>query len=134
MSLVQNDAQSQYRIELAVNGMVDGPPSDVALTERLEQLRQHRARWRGGQLSCDESTWSTVDERVQVLTSDGTVLYAVRRPGGYELDVRTPPRARANTGVGSYCLKLEVGQESHIEALNVSQNLLIISEAIYETW
>ena len=114
--------------------MVDGPPGDVALTERLEQLREHRVRWRSAQLSCDESTWSTVDEHVQVLTSDGTVLYAVRRPGRYQLDVRTPPRARATTGVGSYCLSLEVGQESHIEAIDVSQKLLVISEAIYDTW
>ncbi|EJF62458.1 hypothetical protein DICSQDRAFT_154348 [Dichomitus squalens LYAD-421 SS1] len=132
--LVQHDVRSQYRIELAVTGMVDGPPSDITLTDRLEQLREHRARSHSSHFSRDESIWFEVDARVQVLTSDGTILYAMRRPGGYKLDVRTPLRVQAALSLCSYCLSIEAGQESHIEAMDMSQNLLIISEATSDTW
>ncbi len=115
--------------------MVDGPPGAVALPDRLEQLRAHRARLASTPFSCDEGTWTTVEGRVQVLASDGTVVYAMRRPqGGYNLDIRTPPSALAETGAGSYCLSVEMGQDSHIETVDTSQNLLVVSEAANDSW
>lgn len=35
----------QYRIELALDCMLDGPPSKITVAERLEQLRDLRRAW-----------------------------------------------------------------------------------------
>lgn len=129
--LVQSDLRCQYRIELAVNGMVDGPPSDIALPDRLEQLSERRERLHSTPFSYEEGTWATVETRVQVLASDGTVVYATRRSqGGYNLDIRTSPSVR----VGSYCLSVEMSQDSHIETIDTSQNLMVISGATNDSW
>ncbi|TCD69894.1 Amino-acid acetyltransferase, mitochondrial [Steccherinum ochraceum] len=44
--LIDNDAALQYKIELAVDGMEDGPPSALLPAERLQLLRKHRAAWK----------------------------------------------------------------------------------------
>ena len=41
----------EYKIELAIWGMVDGPPGGLAVSERLEKLRAHSASFRAGKLS-----------------------------------------------------------------------------------
>ena len=41
----------QYKIELAISGMVDGPPGGLPLGERLARLREHRAHMRAGTFS-----------------------------------------------------------------------------------
>ena len=98
--------------------MIDGPSSDVTLPDRLEQLREHRARLASTPFSVDEGAWATTEGRVQVLASDGTVVYAMRRAqGGYNLDIRTPPvpSAQAEAGAaGSYCLTVEMGPSSRL--------------------
>ncbi|PIL23738.1 hypothetical protein GSI_13488 [Ganoderma sinense ZZ0214-1] len=137
--LLQVDLRCQYRIELAANGMIDGPSSDVTLPDRLEQLHEHRARLASTPFSVDEGAWATAEGRVQVLASDGTVVYAMRRTqGGYNLDIRTPPgpSAQVEAGVvsGSYCLTVEMGPDSHIETVDTSQNLLVVSESINDSW
>jgi hypothetical protein len=35
----------QYKIELAVAGMEDGPPSKVGLADRLKILKEHQSSW-----------------------------------------------------------------------------------------
>lgn len=35
----------QYNIELAIDGMEDGPPGGMKISERLEALRKRRAAW-----------------------------------------------------------------------------------------
>jgi hypothetical protein len=36
----------QYKIELAVAGMEDGPPSNVGPADRLKILKEHQSSWR----------------------------------------------------------------------------------------
>lgn len=133
--LIQTDLRCQYRIELAANGMVDGPPSAIALPDRIEQLRAHRARLHVTPFSIAEGAWATMEGRVQVLASDGTVVYAMRRTeGGYNLDIRTPPSAQTEDGTGSYCLTVGMGPDSHIETVDTSQNLLVVSESVNDSW
>ncbi|KAH8099418.1 hypothetical protein BXZ70DRAFT_943596 [Cristinia sonorae] len=43
--IVDTDAYLQYKIELAVAGMEDGPPSSATPSERLQLLREHRKAW-----------------------------------------------------------------------------------------
>ncbi|KAH8102076.1 hypothetical protein BXZ70DRAFT_1016170, partial [Cristinia sonorae] len=42
---IDNNLALQYKLELAINGMEDGPPSPVTTAERLHILRQHRTAW-----------------------------------------------------------------------------------------
>lgn len=42
---VDNDTALQYKIELAVNGMEDGPPNALSPADRLQMLRKHSAAW-----------------------------------------------------------------------------------------
>ena len=44
LDVVEGDIRLQYKIELALAGMVDGPPGGLPLAERLARLRDHRAR------------------------------------------------------------------------------------------
>ncbi|KAG2144403.1 uncharacterized protein EDB93DRAFT_1207852 [Suillus bovinus] len=44
-SVIDSSAELQYRIELALDCMVDGPQSTVTISERLEQLRTLRRAW-----------------------------------------------------------------------------------------
>ncbi|KAG1792330.1 uncharacterized protein HD556DRAFT_1528034 [Suillus plorans] len=43
--LIDSSAELQYHIELALDCMLDGPPSTVTVSERLEQLRTLRRAW-----------------------------------------------------------------------------------------
>ncbi|KAI5999068.1 hypothetical protein EDD15DRAFT_2571644 [Pisolithus albus] len=43
--IVQASMELQYRIELAADGMVDGPPSSLTVRERLTRLRELRQSW-----------------------------------------------------------------------------------------
>ncbi|KAG1871004.1 hypothetical protein C8R48DRAFT_770604 [Suillus tomentosus] len=43
-SIVQGDS-AQYEIELAVSGMVDGPPSTLTTSDRLALLKERNAAW-----------------------------------------------------------------------------------------
>ena len=114
----------------------------MTLPERLQGLRQHRSRSFSAAFSCDTGLWSTVSTRVQVLVSDGTILYAKRRAAGggsgYELDVRSPSSlstsiADPESRHGRLSVELSPS-ETHIEAVDVSQDLLIISQAADDTW
>ena len=54
----------QYKIELAISGMVDGPPGGLPLGERLARLREHRAHMRAGTFA-----GTAVHARVTVISS-----------------------------------------------------------------
>jgi hypothetical protein len=44
-SLIDESTTFQYRIALLASGMVDGPPGNLATSERLELLRRYEAAW-----------------------------------------------------------------------------------------
>lgn len=52
----------QYKAELALAGMQDGPPSDIAPAERLRLLRAHQKAW-------DSLAW-TEEETIPMLEGD----------------------------------------------------------------
>jgi hypothetical protein len=43
--VIDSSVELQYRIELALDCMLDGPPSTLTVSERLEQLRDLRRAW-----------------------------------------------------------------------------------------
>ncbi|PIL34947.1 hypothetical protein GSI_02734 [Ganoderma sinense ZZ0214-1] len=46
--LTSSDVYLQYRIELAKNGMIDGPSSTLPVSERLQRLRRYSSNFRNG--------------------------------------------------------------------------------------
>lgn len=44
--LIENTLELQYKLELSLAGMVDGPPSSIPIRHRLNALRQYRAAWK----------------------------------------------------------------------------------------
>ena len=53
----------EYKIELAICGMVDGPPGELAVSERLEKLRAYGARVRAGELEDTGVKYQRVEAR-----------------------------------------------------------------------
>ena len=45
-NIVEGDVRAQYKIELAVAGMEDGPPSALTPSDRLAILRERQEAWR----------------------------------------------------------------------------------------
>ncbi|KAI8975836.1 hypothetical protein BD414DRAFT_509774 [Trametes punicea] len=45
---IDDSVELQYRLELALAGMVDGPPSDASVRDRLDALRAYRSAWAAG--------------------------------------------------------------------------------------
>ncbi|KIN93366.1 hypothetical protein M404DRAFT_1009005, partial [Pisolithus tinctorius Marx 270] len=43
--IIEGSVELQYRIELTVDGMIDGPPSSLSIGERLTRLRALRRSW-----------------------------------------------------------------------------------------
>ncbi|KAI0710380.1 hypothetical protein C8T65DRAFT_648160 [Cerioporus squamosus] len=128
--VVANDARLQYRLALAASGMVDGPPSDMALGERVERLEAHRARTsplRNPDFSCNEHVWPRSERRVQVLVCDRTVFYAVATgAGGYDVEIRSP-------GAAPRHLTLELREDAHFKAADLSQDLLVVGEVVMDS-
>ncbi|KAI0351049.1 hypothetical protein OH77DRAFT_1430272 [Trametes cingulata] len=46
--LIDETVELQYKLELALAGMIDGPPSNVCVSDRLDALRAYRASWKSG--------------------------------------------------------------------------------------
>lgn len=44
--IIADSAEMQYKVELAVAGMEDGPPSALSSADRLKLLRTHQATWK----------------------------------------------------------------------------------------
>jgi hypothetical protein len=43
--MVDSSARAQYDIDLAVSGMIDGPPSPLTASHRLALLKERNAAW-----------------------------------------------------------------------------------------
>nr|VWP01628.1 N/A [Ganoderma boninense] len=55
-NLINSDVYLQYRIELAKNGMIDGPSGTLPVSERLERLRQYSSNFRNGIFNHEDIT------------------------------------------------------------------------------
>lgn len=79
-----NDARLQYKIELLLAGMQDGPPGDLPFSERLCMLRSHQKAWKTLSWTANESVtlmggvWELVGG-VLGLASDGNATIVFRQ-------------------------------------------------------
>ncbi|KAI0707202.1 hypothetical protein C8Q76DRAFT_748315 [Earliella scabrosa] len=104
--LIRSDVSLQYKIELAINGMIDGPlppdhPRSVPLIGRLQQLRDCNQRFRTGSFhhSGREYLWQKVpgvadtptDGWNAFLAFGSAISYVVVKPPQQEISICAPP-------------------------------------------
>ena len=54
--VIYSDLSLQYKIELAQNGMVDGESSTLAVSEKLQRLRQYSSNFKCGAFQHEDLT------------------------------------------------------------------------------
>ncbi|KAH9884816.1 hypothetical protein C8Q73DRAFT_718996 [Cubamyces lactineus] len=92
--LIDSDATLQYKIELWANDMIDGPPSEIGVEDRLRRLREYQERWDDCELICHSS--AEFDHRdatwcIEAPSTDGSVAYRVSGDNFSNLVVVSPP-------------------------------------------
>ena len=112
-------------MELAVNGMVDVPTGSLSPHERLQLLQEYVQRTQGAAEAIAHEARS-VGSSTQVLVSGDAVLYSTSWKGRTEIDVLSPPPAGSSDGVAH--LHLTLPYAAHVEAIDLSQDLIVISK------
>ncbi|KAH9946360.1 uncharacterized protein BXZ73DRAFT_95859 [Epithele typhae] len=129
--LVEVDVRSQYRIELAAAGMVDGGPDGAGtMGERLAALREHRRKWDTPTLSLLAShSWPATPNAVEMVTVDG-VPCRCEAQSDERLALSFQP-----TTDGSVSLQAVVASthRTHLETADLAQDLMVVSERFGNT-
>ncbi|KAI0747834.1 hypothetical protein C8Q80DRAFT_696973 [Daedaleopsis nitida] len=126
---LKSDLWSQYRLELAATGMVDGASGSTTMEDRCQALRNHRMRSQSSKFDSEGHVWAATDCPTQALVCDGTVLFAVHKNGGFEVEIRPPPSASGCSEVRQLAIR-PLGEHARIEAVDVAQALLVVSEVV----
>ncbi|KAF9232387.1 hypothetical protein BU15DRAFT_81300 [Melanogaster broomeanus] len=108
--VVDSSVELQYRVELALDGMIDGPPSLISTGERLARLRSLRR------------TWSTLSCTSKVTVPMPGACYA------YELTRATSRRrgSRLRTIPGRTLVHDDIGVPTRDFAMDPSQDLVVL--------
>ncbi|KAI0330956.1 hypothetical protein GY45DRAFT_685656 [Cubamyces sp. BRFM 1775] len=129
--LIDTDTALQYKIELWANDMIDGPPSEIGIEERLRRLREYQKRWENRQFSCDSSV--EFDQRdatwlIEAASTDGSVAYRVRGDNFLDLVVVSPPAALRHVDQRMWTIPLRniPGKILPI-AIDVEQDLVLVT-------
>ena len=134
----------QYKIELAINGMVDVPAeassTGIPAVEKLEMLRTHGRRVRSGQLESSEFaySWQLWPAMVSV-PKDGweafpafgsSISYVTVKPPQQEISICAPPLF-GEREMRHWTVPLEVFPDGDVTAVSVdiAQNLLMVVQA-----
>ncbi|RPD74966.1 hypothetical protein L226DRAFT_613173 [Lentinus tigrinus ALCF2SS1-7] len=145
-SLVEHDVYLQYKIELAVNGMVDlsnagldehtGDPTHLPVVARLQKLREYATRFRSGKFK--DSYWEYSWERGTVDTNGwevqlafgSAISYVVIKPPQQEISVCAPPLL--DGGMRRWTIPLTAFPADVVTAvsLDLSQDLLIVAQLV----
>ncbi|TFK90495.1 hypothetical protein K466DRAFT_583678 [Polyporus arcularius HHB13444] len=152
--LIGRDVYLQYKIELAVTGMVDVPSpagAGMPVMERLGKLREHRERLRRGTFADSGveyswQQWPKIDE----MPTDGweaslafgsEIAYVVVKPPQREISVCAPPivggeRAGSEEGtqvrMRQWRVPLEAFPAGEVTAVSVdiAQDLLVVVQPV----
>lgn len=119
-SIIQDNAVLQYKIELVVAGMDDGPPSTLGPAERLQMLKRHQEAWRTLGFS-DETTIPML--RGEVWELYGGVLAQARGPQA--LSFRQLPSVLRGVQEKEWSLE-DLGFEIRDFGMDPSQELLVV--------
>lgn len=122
---IRNDVISQYHIELAINGMVDGPPGGPSMEERLRQLRDYVSRLRRGAEAIIKLRRSAGSNTKSFVRADCSVHWTYRQ-GNSEIEILSALALGASQ-VASRAV-ITVPHLVHVEAVDLSQGLLVVSD------
>ncbi|KAI6011043.1 hypothetical protein BKA83DRAFT_4397458 [Pisolithus microcarpus] len=115
--IIQASMELQYRIELAADGMVDGPPSSLTVRERLTRLRELR------------QSWATLQWSSKISVPMPGPCHAYELVGGVfckmHHSVPHPFRERHLTAAGHTLVRENVGLSPRDFAVDPSQDLII---------
>ncbi|TFK45325.1 hypothetical protein OE88DRAFT_1740424 [Heliocybe sulcata] len=79
--IIDDSVALQYKIELAVAGMEDGPPSSIDLAERLRRLQNYTKAWRDMAFSPSENIrfdghyWELYGGVLATSAGDSTLIF-----------------------------------------------------------
>ena len=138
--VVQTDVLLQYKVELAIGGMVDGPPGGIPISERLRRLRACNQAWASGTHTWEAASYSevwlpTCRRWGFRSSSDGSLSYLLQHDHGFELYVYSPPCPSA--GRISQQWKIPLGQLDEFDVsavVDVAQDLIVLTNKESETW
>ena len=138
-SLIGTDMLLTYRIELAINGMIDGPSSSgLTISERLDRLRQYSQRYCTGQFTLDTEMkpgrialgdmarfMTPWDYRpTQTDSSPGTVCFEMVAGDERSLVVYAPPSIIGDTSPRRWTIPLPPTGK-RILAVDITQDLVV---------
>ena len=122
---INQDVGLRYRLELAVNGMLDGPSDGLCVNERLQLLHKHVLRsQRAAEAVSEEGR--VLGPNTQVLISGGVVLYCTCKQARTEILVLSAPSSDIPDPISR--LNISLPYPAHVEAVDPSQDLLVISK------
>ncbi|KAI0741187.1 hypothetical protein C8Q76DRAFT_791528 [Earliella scabrosa] len=129
--IIKNDILLQYSTETRVNGMVDGPPDSMTVSERLDRLLQHGKDMQAMQLSChtylrDDS--HSVLHSSSCLSQDGSLVHFSRNEKGTSVVIDALPSTTRGLQAHRYVPQLPMAATTDVLAVDVSQELAVVIE------
>ena len=118
-------------METRVNGMVDGPPDSMTVSERLDRLLQHGKDMQAMQLSChtylrDDS--HSVLHSSSCLSQDGSLVHFSRNEKGTSVVIDALPSTARGLQAHRYVPQLPMAATTDVLAVDVSQELAVVIE------
>ncbi|KAI1789717.1 hypothetical protein LXA43DRAFT_555600 [Ganoderma leucocontextum] len=140
---IDTDIYLQYKIELALNGMVDGPSScDMRIVEKLQLLRDYGARYHGTEFANSEfkyswQRWPQIETMPTAgweghLGFGGSISYIVVKPPQRQISICAPPPVAGPREMRDWLVPYEaLSRRSDLVVTSVSvdlsQNLLLVA-------
>ncbi|TBU42757.1 hypothetical protein BD309DRAFT_1034274 [Dichomitus squalens] len=140
--LIDGDIYLQYKIELALNGMIDGPQSyPMSVVERLQLLREYSKKYHALYFTSSEFkySWQLWPRTGTPMTGwkfflgfGGTISYIVVKPAQREISISVPPlftglREMRDWVVPYDAFMENVDREILCASADVSQDLLLVA-------
>jgi len=122
--LISDSISLQYKIELALNGMVDGPSGGMNVSERLQALRTRKTAWASQQFAGTRTF--TVSQYEWAFT--GTHFAHLKLQTSLELEIIQIPCNISGITESSWTLPIAVSSEQIVQGFTIdgSQDLLVL--------
>lgn len=127
-NLIRQSTRLQYKIELAVDSLEDGPPGGKNTSERLQSLLEHREAWRSLQFTAKQVV--NAYNGCRLFTGRHLVWTDVSR----KMNVTQVPSAIRGIPDKTWTIKLNKVNINSVEdgvAMDPDQNLLVLVEETY---
>ena len=136
--LIQTDIYLQYKMELAIHGMVDGPPGGLSVRERFDKLREYGDCIRSARFTSWETTFPSqwFLSRCQPFLFGSSVTYMVRSRGmDHMILLHTSPLTPLDQQRERRRMIPPATVPDRVVAVDVAQDLLIVSRRTTgDTW